>query len=77
LPSGTVGTPYAQTLVATGGLVPYLWVGTGVPPGLTLHEDGTLAGTPKAAGTYTISVSVVDDSAQTQMVNKSLPIVIQ
>ena len=77
LPSGTIDTAYAQTLVATGGLVPYLWVGTGVPPGLTLHEDGTLAGTPKAAGTYTVSVSVVDDSAQTQIVSKSLPIVIQ
>jgi hypothetical protein len=76
LPPGSVGAPYLQTLSAIGGLAPYLWVGTGFPPGLTLHQDGTLSGMPTAAGTYTASVSVVDDSAPTQAVDVSLSIAI-
>jgi hypothetical protein len=76
LPSGRVGTNYMQSLVATGGLTPYLWVGVGAPPGLTLHQDGMLSGTPTAAGTYTLTVSVIDDSAPTQIFDVSLPIVI-
>jgi hypothetical protein len=76
LPDGTVGTAYAQSLAATGGLTPYLWVGGEPPPGLVLGQDGTLSGTPTAAGTYAVVVSVVDDSAPTQVVDVSLPLVI-
>jgi len=62
---------------ATGGLPPYLWVGVGLPPGLTLHQDGTLTGTPTTTGTYTASVSVIDDSTPVQIADVSLPILIQ
>jgi len=76
LPDGAVGSAYAQPLMATGGLTPYLWVGGELPPGLVLNQDGTLSGTPTAAGTYTVAVSVVDDSAPTQVVDGSFPVVI-
>jgi hypothetical protein len=77
LPSGTVGAVYSAALSASGGLTPYLWVGTGLPPGLTQHSDGTLTGTPTAAGTYTVRLSVVDDSTPIQIIDVSLPLVIQ
>jgi hypothetical protein len=76
LPAGKAGTTYSQSLLATGGTAPYLWVGAGLPPGLILHQDGTLNGTPTTTGTYIVSVSVVDDSAPTQIVDSSLALVI-
>jgi hypothetical protein len=76
LADGTVGSPYAQSLTASGGLTPYLWVGGEPPPGLVLGQDGALSGTPTAAGTYTVVMSVVDDSAPTQVVDASFPLVI-
>ncbi|MFN0111095.1 MAG: putative Ig domain-containing protein [Blastocatellia bacterium] len=62
LPSGTVNTPYSQKLTATGGIPPYAFSpNTGsAPTGLTLMSDGTLAGTPTMANTFTFSVKVTD-----------------
>jgi hypothetical protein len=76
LPSGTVGTSYSRALAATGGQSPYLWVGIGLPPGLTLHQDGTVTGTPIMRGTYTLSLASIDDSTPTQIVDVSLPLLI-
>ncbi len=67
LPSGTVGTAYAQTLAATGGVPPYTWsVSSGsLPVGLTLSSStGAITGTPTASGTEAFTVEV-EDSAST------------
>lgn len=64
LPSGLVGTAYSQTLSSTGGTSPYVYFlssGT-LPTGLVLSYNGTIAGTPTAAGTYTFTVEVNDDN---------------
>jgi hypothetical protein len=76
LPDGAVGTPYSQLLGASGGMTPYLWVAKGLPPGLTLAQDGTLSGTPMAAGTYAIVTSIIDGSAPPQYVDESLQLII-
>lgn len=62
LPGGSVGTPYSQTLVATGGVTPYLWtLSNGVlPQGLSLSSSGVISGTPTGIGTSTFSVQVAD-----------------
>lgn len=61
LPPGAVGSPYAQTLSATGGTQPYFWdIYEGLPPGLTLSSAGVISGTPTTIGTYTFTVTVYD-----------------
>jgi hypothetical protein len=64
LPGGTVDSAYAATLSAAGGTSPYVWnVASGaLPPGLSLGEDGALAGIPTSVGTYTFVVQVADDA---------------
>ena len=68
LPSANVGVPYSFSFATptnpTGGNPPYSFVlgsGVGFPPfGLTLNVNGTLSGTPTAAGTQTFEVCVKD-----------------
>ena len=60
LPTGTVGQPYSFSLTTDGGAgVPIDWTldSGALPLGLTLHLDGTITGTPIAAGTATAVVS--------------------
>gem|GEM_PF-5333363 len=54
---GTVGVPYSQSLAAEG-TQPVTWsVESGtMPPGLTLLGNGTIEGTPTAAGVYAFTV---------------------
>jgi hypothetical protein len=76
LASATAGTPYTQTLSATGGTEPYLWIGSGLPAGLAITSDGVISGTPSASGTYTVSASVIDESAPTQVVHTTWQLVV-
>ena len=55
LQDGTVGSPYAVTLRATGGSSGYRWSVDdpySLPPGVGLSASGHLAGTPLSPGTY-------------------------
>jgi hypothetical protein len=60
LPSGSVGTPYSQSLTATGGDGTYLWAQTAgsLPAGLSLSGNGVLSGTPTVPGTSTFTAQV-------------------
>lgn len=67
LPNGVLGTAYSSsaTLAVTGGVPPYSWTVTGLPPGVSLDTNTTGAsrnfvGTPTTTGTYTVDVSVTD-----------------
>ncbi len=60
LPPGVVGTPYTGTLQAIGGVMPYTYNASGLPPGLTLAPDGKISGTPTTQGDYTIAATVTD-----------------
>src|SRR5205814_5438946 len=61
LPNGNVGTPYSQTIIASGGAPPYTFATVGpLPPGLTLSSAGALAGTPTTVGVYCFPVTVTD-----------------
>ena len=67
LPPGTVGIGYSQVLTAAGGIGTLTWSATpaSLPAGLTLSSGGTLSGTPTAAGSFTIVVTVTDSTSAT------------
>jgi hypothetical protein len=63
LPNGAVGTPYNQTVTASGGTSPYVFSlssGT-LPTGLSLNgATGAITGTPTTAGTFTFTITATD-----------------
>jgi hypothetical protein len=86
LPDGTYGTKYSQTITATatgGAAGPFTFAVTGgsLPPGLSLASDGTLSGTPTAAGVYSFTIMATDSDSDTGsqsytlMIDKATPTV--
>ncbi|WP_157592513.1 Ig domain-containing protein [Solirubrobacter soli] len=64
LPEGMVGVAYQQTLAATGGRGPYTWSATGAN-GLSVSAGGVVSGTPSAASTTPLNVTVTDADGRT------------
>jgi len=61
------------TFRATGGVPPYSWSATGLPPGLSVNSSsGQMTGTPTSPGTYTVSATVAD-SGTPQVMKTSNP----
>lgn len=66
LPPVTSGTEYSASISAAGGQVPYLWrLSSGsLPSGLTLDSSrGLISGTTTQTGSFTITATVTDASA--------------
>ncbi len=62
LPPATVGAAYSAQLEATGGTAPYAFqVISGAPSWLVVTGNGAVSGTPDAAGTSMMTVSIRDD----------------
>ena len=64
LPSGSVGTPYDQTIAASGGTAPYTYTAAyGLPSGWNLDPvTGELTGTPTSSGVINLVVQVTDSA---------------
>jgi alpha-tubulin suppressor-like RCC1 family protein len=63
LPAGAVGVPYVAQAQAGGGVVPYSWSASNLPPGLSIdRQSGVISGTPSAAGSYPAMLTVTDSS---------------
>ena len=64
---GVMGTPYSQTVAASGGTGPYSFslASGALPAGLSLASDGTIAGTPTTLGSSTFTVQVTDSLSAT------------
>ncbi|HXA15618.1 MAG TPA: ice-binding family protein [Thermoanaerobaculia bacterium] len=63
LPNGSVGTPYNQTVSASGGTSPFTFsLSSGsLPTGLLLNSStGAIAGTPTTVGTFTFTITATD-----------------
>jgi len=62
LPIGHQSVAYSGALAADRGAAPYSWqiVGGTLPTGTSLAADGTLSGTPTAAGTGSVTVRATD-----------------
>ena len=74
VPAGTVGTAYSEVLQASGGTAPYKWSlkSGGLPKGISLSADGTLSGTPSAAGTADSLVFQVTDAVNNSATSGNL-----
>lgn len=70
-----VGHPFQYRLQASYGAGGYTWSGTNLPPGLSLSSTGLITGTPTAAGTYTVNVSVTDSNAASASTSLALEVV--
>jgi putative Ig domain-containing protein len=74
---GEVGVGYTPVaLTATGGVPPYHWNVSGgtLPPGLTIGSDGSLSGTPAAAGAFPFSIEVSDSADGTAPIKGTINI---
>lgn len=64
LPDGVIGRAYNFSLSAAGGVEPYTYQGSALPPGLRLGENGTITGSPTTAGFFPLAIGVRDRSGQ-------------
>ncbi|MFL6314505.1 MAG: beta strand repeat-containing protein [Terriglobales bacterium] len=76
LPDGITGSPYQQTLIASGGTGNIFWTlasGT-LPPGLTLSPAGVISGTPTAVNIVgsTFTVLARDSGSPSQSAPRTL-----
>ena len=65
LPDATANTDYSAKIEIQGGAAPYsltLEPGSTLPPGL-VFSNGTLSGTPKAAGSFALAILATDSTA--------------
>jgi len=79
LPNGVIGTPYVESLTATGGTPGYTWSQTSggtMPPGVSLGSSGIFNGTPKTAGTFGPYVFEVTDSTGATASSPSMSITV-
>lgn len=68
--SGKVGTPYSQSLIATGGTPGYSWsiIAGRLPAGLTMDRTGQISGTPTYPEVSAVTFQVSDSSSPSQTV---------
>ena len=71
LPGGTVNVAYSAALSATGGETPYTWSATGLPSGIAV-SGSSLAGTPTVAGSFSVTLTVRDNTGKTS--SSTLPL---
>ena len=78
LPNGAVGASYSAPIATTGGLGTVIFAPTAgtLPPGLSPITQGALSGIPTATGTFTFTLTAVDQSFPPQTASQSYTITI-
>jgi hypothetical protein len=76
---GEVGQPYTtETPVGTGGVAPFTWslAGGALPGGLSAPDpaSGVISGTPTQAGSFPITLKLVDTSGQSATIGVTITI---
>ena len=74
IPQGSLNVPYSQVFTATGGIGPYNWSASNLPPGLMMSASGILNGAPTTTGNYLITVTVTDSTQSTASLQLQLVI---
>ena len=62
VPPGTIGVSLSDVFSAHGGVFPYIWSATSLPPGLAVSAAGVLSGIPTTAGNYSIKAAIGDSA---------------
>ena len=63
LPAGIIGVSYSGVMRASGGILPYSWISSGLPEGLSIDPStGEIYGVPRVTTTSVISITVTDHS---------------
>jgi uncharacterized protein YhjY with autotransporter beta-barrel domain len=68
LPAAVQGTPYNQTVTATGGTGPYTYaiIAGSLPPGLTFNPStGLISGIPTGPGTFSVTIQATNSVGDT------------
>lgn len=75
LPAATIGARFTYQLVAQGGIGPYIWSASELPPGVGFGEDGILGGATTEVGDFPFTVRVTsgEHRAERMLVLRSLP----
>jgi hypothetical protein len=73
LPNGAAGSAYSSSTMAIGGTPPYTWT-TANTDGIALNANGSITGTPSAAGTFNLVATVTDSSVPAQMATRTLTV---
>jgi hypothetical protein len=64
--NATVGIAFSRSITADGGQEPYLFSAvSNSAPGLSINSYGLITGTPTSAGTFPLSVRVLDSTGRT------------
>lgn len=72
---GFQGQPYGDTLFAASGKAPYTYSAQGLPPGITLVNQGVqgnLSGTPTQTGSFPVTITVTDSSSPPTTASRQL-----
>jgi hypothetical protein len=76
-PTENSGLAYDMQLRACGGLGPYIWSATDLPPGLCLTTEGRLAGAIEANGVFTPVIAVKDSSNPSMVASQRYTIIVK
>ena len=60
LPDAVPGAAYGASVAAAGGVPPYAFTLSGLPPGLNGGANGAISGTPTAPGSFSVAAEVTD-----------------
>ncbi len=75
LTTATIGVPFTQQLDGTASTAPYAFsTASTLPGGVTLTAAGLLSGTPIAAGSFPLTVTVRDAAGCTSTVSRTLTV---
>src|SRR6185295_17538179 len=76
LPNGVAGSIYSATVTGAGGIAPYTFTSLNLPASLSISAGGVISGTPAAAGTTSVNITITDSSVppQTKTESKQLTI---